>query len=84
MNMAPKRRAVRTAAQIGHNGGPNIEPFGIRSEWLTAATDTELRQLAKLHLRIERRRAGLAGLMGERRLIMMRCIRRLRRASGRE
>ena len=82
--MAPKRRAAPAAAQIGHNGGPEIEPFGVGSAWLRAATEAELRQLAKLHLRIERRRAGLAGLMGERRLIMMRCIRRLRRSSGRE
>lgn len=59
-------------------------PFGVRSNWLRAATPEELRRLAKLHLRIERRRAGLAREIAERQMIMNRCIRRMRRAAGKD
>lgn len=67
---------------IGHNGGPAVEPFGLRAKWLRFAQEIELRRLAVLHLRIERKRANLADLMGERDTIMNRCIRRMRRAEG--
>lgn len=80
------RRAVDAAAQdaagIGHNGGPAIEPFGLRAAWLRFATEIELRALAKIHLRIERRRRGISWLVSERQRIMNRCIRRMRRAGG--
>ena len=81
---ANARRAAVSAAPIGHNGGPVMAPFGIGSNWLRAATDAELRRLAKLHLRIERRKAGLALEVAERQLIMNRCIRRMRRAAGKD
>lgn len=61
-----------------------MEPFGLRANWLRAATEDELRRLAKLHLRIERRKAGLAIEVAERQLIMNRCIRRMRRAAGKD
>lgn len=76
-------RAARSAAQtpgIGHNGDP--EPFGLRAAWLRFANEMELRRLAKLHTRIERRKRALRDLEGERRKIMMRCVRRMRRADG--
>ena len=82
-----KRRAAPTAAQapgIGHNGGPRAEPFGLRAAWLRFADELELRRLARLHMRIERRKRGLADLVAERRTIMNRCIRRMRRAEGKE
>lgn len=71
-------------AGIGHNGGPSVEPFGLRAAWLRFATELELRRLAKLHMRIERRKRALSDLTAERRLIMNRCIRRMRRAEGKE
>ncbi|MDO5606012.1 MAG: hypothetical protein Q4G25_12710 [Paracoccus sp. (in: a-proteobacteria)] len=77
-------RAAAPAAQIGHNGGPVMLPFGIGSSWLASATEAELRRLAKLHLRIERRKAGLAVEIAERQRIMNRCIRRMRRAAGKD
>ena len=84
MGAAKAGRAAGGAAQIGHNGGPSMEPFGLGSNWLASATEAELRRLAKLHLRISRRKAGLAIEVAERQLIMNRCIRRMRRAAGKD
>lgn len=76
--------AVAPAAPgIGHNGPP-VPLFGLRAAWLKFAQVAELRRLAKLHLRIERRKAGLEALVHERQRIMKRCIRRMRRHDGRE
>lgn len=58
------------------------QPFGIRAMWLHFAQETELRRLAKLHVRIELKKANLADLVRERQSIMNRCIRRMRRAAG--
>ena len=77
--------AVGAAAQtpaMGHNGGPAMEPFGLRAAWLRLATEWELRRLVTLHLRIERRKQSLDEMIAERRLIMNRCIRRMRRSAG--
>jgi hypothetical protein len=71
--------------QIGHNGGPKItDPSEIRAAWFKFADEYDARRLAKLHLRIERKKAGLRDLTRERTAIMMRCIRRMRRAEGKE
>ncbi|WIY24479.1 hypothetical protein [Parasedimentitalea psychrophila] len=55
------------------------EPFGLRAAWLHFANQIEIRRLAKLHVRIERKKAALAELVGERHTIMRR---RMRRAGG--
>jgi hypothetical protein len=57
-------------------------PFGLGATWMHFANEIELRRLAKLHLRIERKKAALAELSGQRHTIMRRCIRRMRRARG--
>jgi hypothetical protein len=57
-------------------------PFGLRTLWLHFANDWELRRLARLHMRIERKKCSLAEQISERQKIMNRCIRRMRRASG--
>ncbi|MEM7295669.1 MAG: hypothetical protein AAF330_03440 [Pseudomonadota bacterium] len=67
---------------MGHNGGPEIEPFGLRAAWLRFANEVELRRLAKLHVRIERKRRALSDMVAERSKIMSRCIRRMRRSQG--
>ena len=77
-------RVADSTVRVGHNGGPPLIPFGIGSNWLRMATDAELRDLAKMHLRIERRKAGLARLIAARQLIMTRCIRRMRREAGKD
>lgn len=86
MRLVNSRRVADGTTQglagIGHNGGPRVEPFGLRSAWLRFTTEQELRCLAKIHLRIERRKLGIANLVAERQLIMNRCIRRMRRADG--
>lgn len=74
--------AAQAPAAPGHNGGPAMEPFGLRARWLRFAQDVELRRLARLHIRITRRERALADLRAERTTIMMRCIRRMRRAEG--
>jgi hypothetical protein len=50
--------------------------------WLHFANDLEVRRLAKLHLRIQRKQDALNQLINERQKIMNRCIRRMRRANG--
>lgn len=73
------------ADSIGHNGGPPIEePFGIAAKWLAFAEMVELRRLAILNVRIKRKKASLKALTSERRTIMMRCIRRMRRKDGKQ
>jgi len=70
---------------IGHNSGQvaeKVEPFGLRAAWLHFANELELRRLAKLHMRIERRKRGMEDLVAERQRIMNRCIRRMRRQQG--
>jgi len=77
------REAERLAALIGSNGGPPlVEPFGIDAPWFQFAEAEEVERLAKLHVRIERRKLILSEDVGERKLIMKRCIRRMRRAAG--
>jgi len=44
----------------------------------------ELRRLAKLHVRIERKKAAMKELVSERQRIMNRCIRRMRRDQGKD
>ena len=77
--------ATQTPPAIGHNSqqatDPN-EPFGLRAAWLHFANMVEVRRLAKLHGRINRRKQSLDELVAERQLIMNRCIRRMRRAQG--
>lgn len=80
-------------AGIGHNNPPRepekkaagaaSEPFGLRAAWLRFAHERELRRLAKLHVRIAMKERALAEIRKERTMIMNRCIRRMRRASGR-
>lgn len=76
-----------TQALVGvNNNDPQhvepIEPFGLRTAWLHFANELELRRLAKLHGRINRRKRGLDDLVTERQKIMNRCIRRMRRHQG--
>lgn len=71
-----------TATQTGTNNTEKAEPFGLKAAWLHFANELEVRRLAKLHVRIERKKAALSGLISERQSIMNRCIRRMRRASG--
>jgi hypothetical protein len=54
----------------------------LRAAWLAFANEMELRRLAKLERRIERKKQALQVLVGERQLIMRRCIRRMRRKNN--
>jgi hypothetical protein len=82
---ADEQRVKGISDAIGHNGGPPLEsPFGLKAAWVKMANEYELRRLAKLHLRIERKKAALKELTDERRSIMMRCIRRMRRRDGKQ
>jgi len=75
--------ATQASPGIGHNQPP-VEPFGLRARWLRFANDLELRRLAKLEVRIARRKKAIADLTHERQTIMNRCIRRMRRAEGKQ
>lgn len=53
--------------------------FGIGAAWLRFATELELRRLAVLHVRIERKKRALADLRAERDVIGRRCEKRMQR-----
>lgn len=77
--------ATREPPPIGHNNGPPSAPlFGLHAAWLRYANARELKRLAKLHVRIERKKAALQELVQERQRIMHRSIRRMRRANGKD
>jgi|GEM_PF-2532923 len=77
--------ATQTPENLGHDreqiADPS-EPFGLRAAWLHFANMIELRRLAQLHGRINRRKQSLDELVTERQRIMNRCIRRMRRQQG--
>lgn len=58
-----------------------VRPFQCGAPWVRFATALELRRLAKLEGRIERKKASLKATQDERKLLMKRCIQRMRRAS---
>lgn len=72
--------ATRTPGP-GHNRPPI---FGIHAAWLRFANRNELRRLATLQLRIDRKQQTLTELITERQLIMNRCTRRMRRSQGKQ
>lgn len=76
--------ATQMPSMMGHNKPPKDKPklFGLGAAWLKFAEAQELRRLAILHCRIERRERALRELRNERTTIMNRCIRRMRRAAG--
>ena len=75
-------RTVKSITQAGLYGGPRLDLFGLKSAWVRFASERELRRLARLHLRIERRKEAIRQIHSERELIMNRCIRRMRRSKG--
>lgn len=82
---AEDRKVAEVAALIGDNGGPPLDdPFGIGAPWLQYADEADLARLAKLHPRIMRRQKILSDTIAERTKIMKRCIRRMRRAAGKD
>lgn len=60
------------------------DPFQCGAPWTGHATDQELARLSKLQVRLDRRAAAIREMTAERRRIMNRCIRRMRRAEGKE
>ena len=78
--------AVKSTTQdtsaIGRNSAETPALFGLRAKWLRYTKETELRRLAMLHVRIERKKHALAVLRQERDTIMNRCVRRMRREAG--
>ena len=81
-NFCTPATGVQPHHEMSTDDTTTTEPFGLRAAWLHFANKIEIRRLAKLHMRIERKKAALAVLVGERQTIMRRCIRRMRRAGG--
>jgi len=84
---------VQKSPMIGHNRPPKDvkkkgpqagKLFGLKAAWLRFAKERELARLAKLHVRIELKERALKDLRAERTMIMNRCIRRMRRAAGKD
>ncbi|NRB19944.1 MAG: hypothetical protein HRU33_20955 [Rhodobacteraceae bacterium] len=74
---------VQLRREVGEASTPKEEPFGLHAPWLHFVNKMEIRRLAKLHMRIKRKKAALSELIGQRQTIMNRCIKRMRRAGGR-
>lgn len=80
---APIRRPEclqQTSRHVAQKKRPKL--FGIGAAWLRFASEVELRRLAILHVRIERKKRALADLRGERDVIARRCEKRMQRAAG--
>lgn len=67
---------------IGPKVNELVKPFQCGAAWTAFASDIELRRLAKLQARIERKQKALSELKADRRQIMVRCVRRMRRERG--
>ena len=67
---------------IGPRVADAIKPFQCGAPWTAFAKDCELRRLARLQARIDRKQQALAELKANRRQIMVRCVRRMRRERG--
>lgn len=80
----PRETAFRIRQELGKAPSTKIKPFGCGAPWTNHATNAELRQLAINELRIARKKAALKALTANRYTIMRRCIRRMRRAIGKE
>jgi hypothetical protein len=69
---------------IGKRKADTALPFKCGAPWTGHASEVELKRLAKLHGRITRRKQSLKELEAERKRIMNRCIKRMRRANGKD
>lgn len=67
----------KTSRQIAPAKGPKL--FGIGAAWLRFAKEIELKRLAVLHVRIERKKRALRDLRAERDVIARRCEKRMQR-----
>lgn len=76
--------ASRFFEVIGPRTDTAIEPFECGAPWTGHATEAELKRLGTLQGRIDRIEHRLKALKAERKLIMNRNIRRMRRATGKE
>lgn len=85
---AEARLLEKYTVMLGHNGPPKDtpaskkKPLGLGAAWVKFANQRELKKLAKLHARIERKEQSLRDLRKDRSTIMTRCIRRMRRSKG--
>ena len=62
----------------------NVQGMELHADWREFTNSDEEQRLAVLDVRIERKRLLLNDVVQERQLIMMRAIRRKRRAEGKE
>lgn len=69
---------VKTTGQAARKSRRDL--FGLRAKWLHFADERQLRRLAKLHVRIERRKALIADDHAERLRIQGCCVKRMERA----
>jgi hypothetical protein len=69
---------------VGPRPDTALPTFDCGAPWTGYASRDELIRLSRLQRRIEVKERGLRDLRAERTKIMMRCVRRMRRAEGRE
>ena len=67
---------------IGPRVSKVVKPFQGGALWTAYADDAQLRRLARLQARIERKQTTLSELKQERRSIMQCCVKRMRRDRG--
>lgn len=80
---AQTRAAEQMLALVGSNDSPPlVQPFGIDAPWFQFADADQIAHLAQLHVRINRRKLILADDYRDQKTIRDCCIRRMRRAQG--
>lgn len=83
----PKNRdfvAKQIVKHLGLRPKPETHVFQCGAPWTAYAEDDELRELGRVEGRIQRKERALKELRRERTRVMMRCVRRMRRAEGKE
>lgn len=81
-NHGPDMEAEQLFEMLGPRPSAAPVAFQCGAPWTAYASDAELKRLGLVQGRIERREEALRQLRKERTLIMMRCVRRMRRERG--
>lgn len=76
--------ALRISQAIGKPKATPLEPFRSKAPWVGYAKTKEKVALSRIQRRLDRKKQSIADLKADQNLIMARCIRRMRRAEGKE
>ena len=81
-NGGPPISARQWYKLIGPRIKQAIAPFQCGAPWTRFATEVDLRWLALMQVRIDRKQRALSEMKAARRRVMVKCVRRMRRDRG--